>query len=552
LPKQPKSLKNFNLAMIYEKEPSILDPVLYPFYKGYELCGLAWTLTVYGLLEIGKAITSPYTFAVLVLVVHIAILLRMPFFELFDFTVEAQFGLTRTVWASINETLRITDEAAVSTVDYYITTLVRMFAIGAQTTISFMGLVAYYLMWKVVRRVIRQWSYAKSMQYVSLTVREIDVELQHDEKGYFLMFPGTEEDPNPTRINMPEKDAMSVLVQRLLRQQEGTTVAQTPTDPITREMSIPNSYMSKMAVAPSALAVIHNGVKNQQSLEHIEYGTICRINLDGDPNHAVTAAHVFRGLQKSGGKVYVRVTNKNGEFADAELPVQEARIVVYSSPSNLDVVVFKLPPYFWANVKMKTAKMGPPPKVGETVTVYTPLLHGHWAVSRGHVTNYQPKMQMVHSASTAPGSSGTPIIDNRGRIVAIHIGCNNRKVANLATVCSIFTDFRKETPTRRYEGFDQDEYDARMDAEYDRMEQAIVEFEDRITQKRERRNYACGPESVVLTKTGPVQNTGRCWADYTDDDEPYVMDSDNDFYEEESKHSGPDRRINESSITHKL
>jgi hypothetical protein len=528
--------------MIYEEEPYFLEPIIRPFKQLYSLLVLVCQCTTLLCFEVLKAITSPYAFSGLVLVVHIAILLELQFKK--SSVIQSTFLLERVVKDLVVYAFppeQHTNPESLRIENTEIGALTQKVAVVFQLVGFYLVLVVYTTLWVAICSYVGRWRIARSSVVVNLATREVAATIAKDEHGYFVLSPGTEQDPRPWKIRLDQRGVSNIATERVLLPMQ--TAPMKVGAGLVKEMAIPNSYVEVVADFPKSCAILHNGDQGSANLRNCVSGTAFKMKI-GNTHLLFTAAHVFKQLHETKdeqGKprpVYLRV------WRDREKCVKDFRLprdIVfhhYSPPHHADLISMALHPDLWSALGLKSSVPGRTPRAGAPIEVYAPDTMSHWTKASGRIEKVSPGFQLEHTASTASGTSGSPIFNN-GRVVGIHTGAHLHRVVNSATATTtLLTDFRRESSTED-EGVDP---------------YALQEFEERVNSarqdmltmletKKERRYYVSQEKSVMFDKSrsGAPVIAGKSWADMdTSDDEDFFNQDDQDYldgFDEEAKHS---------------
>jgi hypothetical protein len=528
--------------MIYEEEPYFLEPIIRPFKQLFALVGLVYRLTTYLCIEALKAITSPYAFSGLVLVVHVTIFLELQFFK--SSVIQNTFPLERVVKDLIvyvfpSETSTDPEQLQLENTQV---THVQKIAVIFQLVGFYALLVVYTTMWIAICSYVSRWRIANSSVVVNLVTREVSATIAKDEYGYYVLSPGTEQDPHPWKIRLDQIGVANIAMERVLLPMQ--TASMKVGAGQVKEMAIPNSYVEVVADFPRSCAIIHNGEQGSPNLRNCVYGTAFKMRLGKSDHFLFTAAHVFKQLHDTKdeqGKpkpVYLRVWRDREKCVkDFRLP-RDIVFAHYSPAQHADLISMILHPDLWSALGLKTSVPGKTPRAGAPIEVFAPDPMSHWTKASGRIEKVLPGFTLEHTASTASGTSGSPIFNN-GRVVGIHTGAHPHRMMNSGTATTtLLTDFKRESSTTE-EGVDP---------------YALQEFEERVNSarqdmltmletKKERRFYVSHDKSVMLDKSrgGASMIVGKSWADAdSSEDERFFDQDDQDYldgFDEEAKHA---------------
>jgi hypothetical protein len=377
---------------------------------------------------------------------------------------------------------------------------------------------------------------------VNLATREVAATIAKDEHGYFVLSPGTEQDPHPWKIRLDQKGVTNIATERILLQMQTGPMKVGPGH--VKEMAIPNSYVEVVSDFPRSCAIIHNGKQGSPNLRNCVYGTAFKMKIDGQ-HLLFTAAHVFKQLHDTKdeqGKpkpVYLRVWRDREKCVkDYQLPRDKVVFNHYSPPQHADLISMALHPDLWSALGLKTSIPGKTPRAGAPIEVYAPDPASHWTKASGTIVKVKKGFNLEHTASTASGTSGSPIFSN-GRVIGIHTGANPYRVVNSATATTtLLTDFKRESSTEE-EGVD---FYALQEFE-DRVSSARQDILTMLETKKERRFYVSHDKSVMFDKSrsGAPMIAGKSWADMdSSDEEDFFSKDDQDYldgFDEEFKHA---------------
>jgi len=128
-----------------------------------------------------------------------------------------------------------------------------------------------------------------------------------------------------------------------------------------------------------------------------------------------TAFHVFRDANKGSGTLTVCVGTKGVELPIPRVGLRYNKV--------MDYIYIPVSHSFLATMGIKALKLGEYSN-SSIVSVYSPPDEEdlHWKVSRG-MPRSKRAFQILYPASTAPGSSGSPVMQG-GRVIGIHLAGN--------------------------------------------------------------------------------------------------------------------------------
>lgn len=200
------------------------------------------------------------------------------------------------------------------------------------------------------------------------------------------------------------------------------------------EMSVPGSPSWPITKTPRGIAIIHTGTPGSSTINS-SFGVFSKMKI-GNKIYGVTAFHVYKEVHErvrhvESANCFIRVDD-----TDIPLDILKAPRKFWSHYDDFDIVGIELSSNFWSNAKMKTLKTRFDPRAGQSVAVNTPLKDGSWETSIGVIKHAKGPFRFVHTASTRPGASGSPITI-AGVVVGIHTRSLPEKELNSGTALTM-------------------------------------------------------------------------------------------------------------------
>lgn len=200
------------------------------------------------------------------------------------------------------------------------------------------------------------------------------------------------------------------------------------------EMSVSGSPSWPVTKTPRGVAIIHTGTPGSSTINS-SFGVFSKMKI-GKKIYGVTAFHVYKEVHErvrhvESANCYIRVDD-----IDIPLDILKAPRRFWSHFDDFDIVGIELSSNFWSNAKMKTLKTRFDPRAGQSVAVNTPLKDGSWETSIGVIKHAKGPFRFVHTASTRPGASGSPITIS-GVVVGIHTRSIPDKELNSGTALTM-------------------------------------------------------------------------------------------------------------------
>lgn len=223
------------------------------------------------------------------------------------------------------------------------------------------------------------------------------------------------------------------LVSQAIKSKVSAAVPQNPL-----EMATPLSTMYACKDPPKGLAIIHASPPGSIDLGAYPFATFSRISNDGK-TYGVTAAHVFKNLTvyaAAGHKTMVRVGSR-GNTRDFPLDLQSLEVEYFSDVDDLDVVIFNVPDSIWSLTGLKAVKVSGNVRPNAPISVYTPMADSTWKKAIGVTTDTFSLFRVCHTASTAPGASGSLVMCGSFAVL-LHCRANQKKRNNVGTILKIF------------------------------------------------------------------------------------------------------------------
>lgn len=179
--------------------------------------------------------------------------------------------------------------------------------------------------------------------------------------------------------------------------------------------SQPEAMMRSSALTPcqwpDGVVILHTS-SGVSKLEDFGCGFRATVKI-GEERHDVllTCRHVLTSL----GELERLTLRYKGK--DLRVPYCESDIRFHH---GLDLVAISVPKGVWSVLGVKSLRIGDV-REQDILSVYTPTGSG-FSRARGLPTK-RSQFTFSHSASSLRGSSGSPVMNNRGRVVGIHWGC---------------------------------------------------------------------------------------------------------------------------------
>jgi hypothetical protein len=232
-------------------------------------------------------------------------------------------------------------------------------------------------------------------------------------------------------VRLPMEELSHRLVTNLLAQSPGSQGGY-------RESKMPHSSFMKCGTWPTSLAVLHSspGVPLRE-LGGCACAFRATIHAEGSHDVLVTTLHHWELLPN---EFVVRVGDKDSPVYKNQFE-QVIRLngktdVVFLTPRNSSL---------WSVLGLKSTKLASG-YVGQAITVYTPQGNG---ISRARGTAKcmgKGMFEFLHSASTLAGASGSPVMNNKGRVIGVHLGTTQDGTSNRAFLMEPFVNAKSVKP----------------------------------------------------------------------------------------------------------
>jgi len=168
----------------------------------------------------------------------------------------------------------------------------------------------------------------------------------------------------------------------------------------------------------------------------------------------LTCAHVLAAARKSrSGNLYICKQNKDGVLMRIAIPPQATAVFgdIHSTFDavglNLNVGGVETP--IWSKLGVGAATVKTPPTARTTISVYG--YDGGWHSSSGLAIASVEPGSFVHTATTQPGWSGSPLYSSQGGIIGLHKSAFIIGKSNLATI--LFPIFTRRESEQNFRGF---------------------------------------------------------------------------------------------------
>lgn len=279
--------------------------------------------------------------------------------------------------------------------------------------------------------------------------------------------------------------------------------------PTVNEMSIAGSRPWKTN-EPAYCGVLHSAPKGAPDLTGYCFGVLSRVKI-AKRDVAVTADHVLAALKQSQSPVYYRKGGVDYPFEEAQ-PTLHGR----SDENGLDLVFLDVNPTFWSITGTRAAKATGVVKTDAHLTIHTP--DGvSWTKATGHATREYGTYKLAHTVSTQPGSSGSLVVDQKGRAIGIHLGSIPTQKLNRMSLFSFLLHVPETSDYTQEQYFQEREFDGR---EYDKYDDdtSVVWKDSRHTQ------HIRSKGRIIMREINSIDNPdwvpGSAWGDsYIDLDE---------------------------------
>lgn len=191
-----------------------------------------------------------------------------------------------------------------------------------------------------------------------------------------------------------------------------------------KEMTIPVSSYNEATKLPKGVVKIFDGDEVR--------GMGSRITI-GRSSYLVTSRHVLTGCVST---VYVGTETR-------KMPVDRNEFKMLPV-EGVDLAIVELPASMWSVLGV-TALKTKSPAVGNVIQAFGDV-NGKLAFSTGQVNSFN-KLLGVHAASTTPGWSGTPLM-NEGMVIGVHVGHNGKlnEFVRVHEIVSIIAKLFDESP----------------------------------------------------------------------------------------------------------
>lgn len=232
----------------------------------------------------------------------------------------------------------------------------------------------------------------------------------------------------------------------------------------------------------------------------------------GSSDVFITASHVLREARSHGKSIFIAKHDRSEVLQRVKLdPAWPCEF--YSSNEYVDLIAIQVPQYAWSLLGVNKAPVARVKSARTIVSAYGMSPTGKWMCSSGTALASQRPGALLHSCSTIPGWSGTPLYTGNS-IIAIHRASNgygsDTRHRNVATVLHPITN-QQET----------------VDLSAPLMEITEQEIEQYVDDLQD--IPILGKGRYLTTRTQYVRphmseselkaKSGYLWADVVDDDE---------------------------------
>ena len=181
-------------------------------------------------------------------------------------------------------------------------------------------------------------------------------------------------------------------------------------------------------------------------------------------NCFITPSHVYENLVEYDRVELQSLITRGGSTEVRSVKIPKLDVLWESSKDELDFVIFSSEMPIQARLGLKKPNFGLP-VVGCPIRVKGCLGYDSIQESLGVIESCGKKLQLLHSATTFPSYSGTPLY-NKGGIVAMHLGAKHDRRKNFALPLtfltslidgkSVETDYIRPHVFKDVSGFDED------------------------------------------------------------------------------------------------
>lgn len=162
----------------------------------------------------------------------------------------------------------------------------------------------------------------------------------------------------------------------------------------------------------------------------------------GSSDVFITASHVLREARSHGKSIFLAKHDRSEVLQRVKLDPTWA-CEFYSSNEYVDLIAIQVPAYAWSLLGVKTAPVAKVKSARTIVSAFGMSPTGKWMCSSGTALASQKPGALLHSCSTIPGWSGTPLYVGNS-IIAIHRASNgygsDTRHRNVATVLHPITN----------------------------------------------------------------------------------------------------------------
>lgn len=190
------------------------------------------------------------------------------------------------------------------------------------------------------------------------------------------------------------------------------------------------------AVSPVARSAEPPSLVALQAEDGTHLGCGARVNYQGS-SILLTCAHVLAAARKThSGNLYICKQNRDGVLMRIAVPPTATAVFgnIHSSfdAVGLDLNVGGVETPIWSKLGVGAATVKVPTRSPTTISVYG--YDNGWYSSNGSAIASIEPGSFVHSATTQPGWSGSPLYTSNGGIIGLHKSAHVIGKSNLATI----------------------------------------------------------------------------------------------------------------------
>lgn len=264
-----------------------------------------------------------------------------------------------------------------------------------------------------------------------------------------------------------------------------------------KECAIGGNYFSPVTAGaePRSLVALY-------TKQDVQVGFGSRVSWDGK-EYLLTAYHVWEGL-RDGFKL-----SKNGNM----VPGDGAELYIGCRHKTLDFALVEMPPACWSKLGVGKSQLRSFSGSNAYVKVFGGKSSTSLVSSSGNAARLATPISIAHSASTAPGWSGSPLYQD-GVVVGIHTGYIQYGVSNEAVDVA---GFLKTVSPKETAYVDVGMREIEVDEMLTRSSQY---FEFELEGKRPLKGFLTGHEIALARKALDYKGKhGVSWADLAEEDD---------------------------------